>query len=56
MKDTFILPLVDVTPDEMFYLQPLLEQLPGVTTIVTTRMTPTSGRYNILSLLENSKR
>jgi hypothetical protein len=32
----------------MFYLQPLIKQLPGVTTIVLTRMTPTSGRYNIL--------
>jgi hypothetical protein len=48
MKDTFILPLVNVTPDKMFYLQPLLEQLPGVTTVVSTRMTTTSGRYNIL--------
>jgi hypothetical protein len=48
MKDTFILPLVNITPDEMFYLQPLIEQLPGVTTIVPTCLTPTSGRYNIL--------
>jgi hypothetical protein len=48
MKDTFILPLVNVTRDEMFYLQPLLEQLPGVTTTFLTRLTPISGRYNIL--------
>jgi hypothetical protein len=48
MKDTFILPLVNVTPDEIFYLQPLIEQLPGVTTIMPTCLTPTSGRYNIL--------
>jgi hypothetical protein len=34
--------------DEMFYLQPLIKQLPGVTTIMPTRLTPTSGRYNIL--------
>jgi hypothetical protein len=48
MKDMFVLPLINVTPDEMFYLQPLIEQLPGVITIVPTRLTPTSGRYNIL--------
>ena len=48
MKDTFVLPLINVTPDEMFYLQPLIEQIPGVITIVPTRLTPTSGRYNIL--------
>jgi hypothetical protein len=48
MKDTFVLPLVNVTSNEMFYLEPLLEQISGVITIMSTQMTPTSGRYNIL--------
>jgi hypothetical protein len=48
MKDTFVLPLINVSPDKMFYLQPELVHIPGVITIVSTRMPPTSCRYNTI--------
>jgi hypothetical protein len=49
MKDTYVLPLISVSPDELFYLQPVIEHISGVITkIVPTRKTPTSSRYNIL--------
>jgi hypothetical protein len=48
MHDTYVLPLLNVTPDELFYLQPLLEQIPGAIAVVPTRTTPQIGRHNIL--------
>jgi hypothetical protein len=48
MNDTYVLPLLNITPDELFYLQPTLEQIPGVIAVVPTRTTAQIGRYNIL--------
>jgi hypothetical protein len=48
MPDTYVLPLLNITPDELFYLQLILEQIPGVITVVPTRTFPQIGRYNIL--------
>jgi hypothetical protein len=48
MKDTLYLPLINVSPNKIFYLQPEIEHIPRVITSVSIRMTPTSGRYNIL--------
>jgi hypothetical protein len=48
MNDTYVLPLINISPDEMFYLQPILEQITGVIAVVSTRKTSTLGRYNIL--------
>jgi hypothetical protein len=48
MNDTYVLPLINISPDEMFYLQPILEQITGVIAVVSTRKTLTLGRYNIL--------
>jgi hypothetical protein len=48
MNDTYVLPLINISPDEMFYLQPVLEQITGVIAVVSTRKTLTLGRYNIL--------
>jgi hypothetical protein len=48
MKETYVLPMVNVTPLEIFYLQPALEEITGVKTVIQTRKTHTYGRYNIL--------
>jgi hypothetical protein len=48
MNNTYVLPMINISPDEMFYLQPTLEQITGVIAVVSTRKTPTQGRYNIL--------
>jgi hypothetical protein len=48
MHDTYVLPLHHITPDKLFYLQPKIEQITGVTAVVPTRTTSQIGRYNIL--------
>jgi len=48
MKETYILPMVNVTLTEIFYLQPALEGITGVKTVIQTRKTHSHGRYNIL--------
>jgi hypothetical protein len=48
MHDTYVLPLLHITVAELFYLQPILEQITGVIAVVPTRTTSQTGRYNIL--------
>jgi hypothetical protein len=55
MHDMYVLPLLNITPDELFYLQPILKQIPSVIAIVPTQTTPQNGRYNILIYSEKFK-
>jgi hypothetical protein len=48
MNETYVLPMINISPNKSFYLQPILEQIPGVIAMVPTRMTPTHGQYNIV--------
>lgn len=48
MTETYAIPLINTTPDEIFYLQPLLETTAGVIAVLPTRRTTKTGRYNIL--------
>ena len=48
MHDTYVLPLLHITVAELFYLQPILEQITGVIAVVPTQTTSQTGRYNIL--------
>jgi hypothetical protein len=40
--------MINISPNELFYLQPILEQISGVIAVASTRKTLTLGRYNIL--------
>lgn len=48
MTETYAIPLINTSPDEIFYLQPLLETTAGVIAVLPTRRTTKTGRYNIL--------
>jgi hypothetical protein len=48
MNETFVLPMLNVSSDEFFYLQTIIESINGVIAVVPTRKTKTDGRYNIL--------
>ena len=48
MNETYVIPLNNVSTDEIFYLQPMLQQVNGIKDVVPTRKTQMEGRYNIL--------
>jgi hypothetical protein len=48
MIDTSFIPMTNVSKDEYFYLQPMIESITGVKAVVQTRTTTTKGRYHIL--------
>jgi hypothetical protein len=48
MTQISVLPMVNISPDEYFYLQPMIEGIEGVKAVVETRTSLTHGRYNIL--------
>jgi hypothetical protein len=48
MNNTYMRPLINISPDEMFYPQPILEQLSGVMVVVSTKTTSKLGQFNIL--------
>jgi hypothetical protein len=48
MNETYVLPMVNISQDEMFYLQPIIEEIAGVMAVVTTGKTLTHGKYNVL--------
>jgi hypothetical protein len=49
MHDTYSIPLINTSPDEFFYLQPLIDNIPDVIAVVPTRKSTKTGRYNILT-------
>jgi hypothetical protein len=49
MNETYSIPLLNTSPDEFFYLQPLLENTPNVIAVVPTRKSLKTGRYHILT-------
>jgi hypothetical protein len=45
---TYILPLINMGKEALYYIEDRIKAIQGVTDVIPTRRTDTSGRYNIL--------
>lgn len=56
LSSTYVIPIVNITPDILFYLKPHIDIIAGVNAIVPTKSTNSHGWYHILVRKDHFKK